>query len=352
MFKSARLKLTGWYLLIVMLISLFFSGLIYIGTIRELERGFRWGEIRLKARELDVPLPQHFSGRFEDLPPRLREGAPRFLLGEDLETAKKRLGLQLLVLNGFILIFSAGASWFLAGKTLRPIEQALEEQKRFVADASHELRSPLTALKTSMEVALRDKKMATKEAKKILKENLEEVDGLQSITDNLLSLAKYQRADKDFVFEKVSLDKIVERAAKTVRPLAKKKGVTLKLKIGDLALMADKPSLEKMMTIFLDNAIKFTPEGGKVTVSAKRDKKYVFIKVKDTGIGIPKKDLAHIFDRFYQVDKSRSKIDVPGYGLGLSLAKRIIEIHKGSVNVSSMVGKGTTFTIKLPLKHS
>lgn len=352
MFKSARLKLTLWYLLIVMLISLFFSGLIYIGTIRELERGFRWGEIRLKARELDVPLPQPFSGRFEDLPPGLREGTPHFLLGEDLETAKRRLGLQLLMLNGSILIFSAGASWFLAGKTLGPIEQALEEQRRFVADASHELRTPLTALKTSIEVALRERKITTKEAKKILKENLEEVDGLQSMTDNLLSLAKYQRANKDFVFEKVSLNKIVEKAAKTVRPLARKKGVTLKMKIKDLTLIADEPSLEKMMTVFLDNAVKYTPKGGKVMISAQKNKKYVLIKIKDTGVGIPKEDLPHIFDRFYQVDKSRSKIDAPGYGLGLALAKRIIEIHKGKVEVKSKLNKGTTFTIRLPLKHS
>lgn len=352
MFKSARLKLTSWYLLIIMLISVFFSAIIYVGAVRELERGFRRAELRLRAEELDIPLPQRFSDLPEDLPLRLREISPRFFFVEDLEAAKRRIGLQLLMINGLILVISAGAGYFLAGKTFKPIERAMEEQKRFVADASHELRTPLTALRTSMEVALRDKKIKAKEAKRILKENLEEVDGLQSITDSLLSLAKYQRADKDFVFEKVSLDKIVERAAKTVRPLAKKKDITLKLKIGDLNLMADKPSLEKMMTIFLDNAVKYTPKGGKVSVSAKKDKKYVLIKIKDTGIGISKKDLSHIFDRFYQVDKSRSKIDIPGYGLGLALAKRIIEIHKGSASVSSTVGKGTTFTLKLPLKHS
>ena len=105
------------------------------------------------------------------------------------------------------------------------------------------------------------------------------------------------------------------------------------VRAGDLIFVADKPSLEKMITIFLDNAIKYTPRGGKVTISAKKDKKYVLIKIKDTGIGIPEEDLPHIFDRFYQVERSRSKIDAPGYGLGLALAKRIIEIHKGNVYV-------------------
>lgn len=352
MFKSARLKLTLWYLLIIMMISVSFSIAMFFSVSREMERGFRRAEMRYRAGELGLSLPQPLPERLEELHPQLEELRPRFFSTEDIREARQKVALRLLMINGMILIVSSVAGYFLAGKTLQPIEEAMEEQKRFVADASHELRTPLTALKTSIEVALRDRKITTKQAKKMLKENLEEVDGLQSMTDNLLSLAKYQRVDKNFVLEKISLGKIVERAAKTVRPLAKKKGVALKLKVEDLTFMADRPSLEKMLTIFLDNAVKYTPKGGKVTVSAEKDKKYVLIKVKDTGIGIPKKDLPHIFDRFYQVDKSRAKIDVPGYGLGLALAKRIIEIHKGSVNVSSAVGKGTTFTIKLPLKHS
>lgn len=352
MFKSARLKLTGWYLVIIMLISIFFSALIYLGTVQELERGFRQAELRFRAEELGIPLPQSFSGRPEDLPPRLREETPRFFFVEDLEATKRRLVLNLLVMNGVILGVSALASYFLAGKTLQPLEEALEEQKRFVADASHEFLTPLTALKTSMEVALRDKKINLKEAKKVIKSNLEDIEGLQSLSTNLLNLAHYQSNGQNLTFKEVDIKELIERVSRKILPLAKEKNIELVMKIRKQTILINEESLEEMMLIFLDNAVKYTPRKGKVLIKTKTDKKYLLIEVKDTGVGIAKKDIPHIFDRFYRVDQSRSKTRVAGFGLGLSLAKRIIEIHKGSVEVVSVVGKGTTFTIKLPLKHS
>ena len=352
MFKSARLKLTFWYLLIIMLISALFSVAIYIGLTRELERGFRRAEIRFKAEELDIPLPRPWPLQPENLDPRLRELRPRFFLVEDLEAAKKKLVLNLLMVNGVILGLSALASYFLAGKTLKPIEVAMEEQKRFVADASHEFRTPLTALKTSMEVALRDKKMSLREAREVIKSNLEDIDGLQSLSNKLLSLAHYQDNGRNLVFEDVDIAEVIKKAYKKILPLAKEKSINIKLEVENQPIQANAESLEEMMLIFLDNAVKYTPEKGKVTVTTKTDKKYLFIEVKDTGIGIAKEDIPHIFNRFYRVDKSRSKINVPGFGLGLSLAKRIIEMHKGRVEVISEVGKGTTFIIRLPLKHS
>ena len=351
MFKSARLKLTGWYLAIIMLISVSFSGVIYLRMAKELERGFRRAELRFKAEELDISLPRRFSDRHEDLPPRLREITPPFLFVEDFQAAKKSLALNLLMINGTILIISAGAGYFLAGKTLKPIEIAMEEQKRFVADASHELRTPLSALKTSIEVALKDKKMAAKEARKVLASNLEEVDHLQSLSDDLLSLASHQNNNNNLSFKKVGLKKIIENAYKKIKPLAKKKNIKAVIDLGtkDLALQGDEKSLEKVVLIFLDNAVKYTPDGGKVTVAARPDKKNVLIKIKDAGIGIPKKDLPHIFERFYRVDQSRTKTKIDGFGLGLSMAKKIIELHKGSIKAESILGKGTSFTIKLPL---
>jgi len=352
MFKSARLKLTGWYLLIIMMISVFFSAVIYLGTVRELGRGFRRAELRLKAEELGIPLPGRFSDRPEDLPARLREISPRFLFVEDLKTVKERLALNLLMLNGAILLISAGAAYLLAGKTLAPIEEALEEQKKFVADASHELRTPLTALKTSMEVALRDKKLSSPEAKKVIKSNLEDIDGLQSLSNNLLNLANLQNNGQNFVLENVNFAQVVENACRKILPLAKEKNMKIKVKVKKQNIQANREGLEEMMLIFLDNAVKYTPRSGKVSVFTKSDKKNFFIEIKDTGIGIPKKDLPHIFDRFYRADQSRSKNNVQGFGLGLSLAKRIIGIHRGSVEVASTLGKGTTFTVKFPFRHS
>jgi len=135
-------------------------------------------------------------------------------------------------------------------------------------------------------------------------------------------------------------------------PLAKEKNIEIKAKVKKQNIQANRESLEEMMLIFLDNAVKYSFPKGKVMVKTKIDKKHLILEIKDMGIGIAKKDIPQIFDRFYRVDQSRSKENIPGYGLGLSLAKRIIEIHKGSVAVSSALGKGTAFTIKLPLGRS
>lgn len=352
MFRSARLKLTGWYLLIIMFISLLFTGLIYQGIRSELETSYRQAELRLRAQELGIRLPPRIPPHFERMRPEFQDITPRPALLADLQAIKQRVIFFLLLINGMILVVSGGAGYFLAGKTLEPIEEAMEEQKRFVADASHELRTPLTALKVSTEVALRDKELSTKEARKALKSNLEDVDSLQALTDNLLSLAQYEKGDNDFVFEQVNLAEIIENAHKKILPLAKKKYITIEIGAVGAIIEADKTSLEKMMLIFLDNAVKYTPKKGQAIVTANQDNKHVFIQIKDTGTGIDQKDIHHIFDRFYRVDQSRSKSKIPGFGLGLSMAKKIIDLHKGSIDVSSILDQGTTFTIRLPLKQS
>jgi len=349
MFKSARIKLTAWYLLIIMVISLSFSGVIYHQVCLELEKGFRRVDLRHRAEELGIPLPRFIPSRPEDLPLRLREMAPRYFFVEDLEEAKKRLILNLVMTNGIILAVSALAGYFLAGKTLRPIEDALEEQKRFVADASHELRTPLTALKTSLEVFLRDKKITLNQAKDLIKDNLEEVNSLQSLSNNLLSLAHYQSNGQSLEFKEVEIAKVIEKVAKKISPLTGQKEIKLKIEAKNQSVSANEEGLAEMLLIFLDNAVKYTPKGGRVTMTTVTSGRWLEIKIKDTGVGIAKGDLPHIFDRFYRADQSRSKEKVSGFGLGLSLAERIIEIHKGKVEVTSILGKGTTFTIKLPL---
>ena len=251
--------------------------------------------------------------------------------------------------NGVILLFSGVGGYYLAGRTLQPIESALEEQKRFVADASHELKTPLTALQTSIEVALRDKKLNLKNARKILKESLDDIGNLTSLSNNLLILARMQSNDQSLVLQKVEMKNLIEEVIKKFKPMAKKKGVSIKLKTKNEKFRADKNSLFKLMAILVDNAIKYTPKGGKVTISSKKVGKWLEIKVKDTGVGISEKDLPHIFERFYRANSSRSKTDTDGFGLGLSIAKRIVELNKGTIKVESKVGKGSTFAIKLPL---
>ena len=352
MFRSARLKLTGWYLLIIMLISLLFSVVICKGISSELEVGYRRAELRLRAEELGIKLPRHIPRHLEELRPEFKNMTPRAALLADLQATRRRVILFLLLTNGMILVISGGAAYFLAGKTLEPIEEALEEQKRFVADASHELRTPLTALKASTEVALRDKKLSTKEARKALESNLEDVNSLQILADNLLSLAQYEKGNSDFVFGQVNLAEVIEKAHKKIHPLVKKKNIAVRIGAVDVAFGANEESLGKIMLIFLDNAVKYTPRKGEVVVTAHQDSKHVFIEIRDSGMGINQEDIRHIFDRFYRVDQSRSKTRVLGFGLGLSMAKKIVDLHKGSVDVSSAPGQGTTFTVKLPLTHT
>lgn len=350
MFHSARLKLTFWYLLIIMFISASFSALIFHEASIELEHGFRRAELRLHAEEMGMHLPRRFSLRREDLRPELQDLAPRFLFIEDLEDAKQALIARLFIINGIIFIASALVSFAMAGKTLAPIEQAMEEQKRFVADASHELRTPLTALKTSIEVALRDKKLSTSQAKNVLKDSIKDIDLLSVLSQKLLHLSQLQQG-LSLNLSKVNLSKISQDVIKKVKPLAKDKGIEIKTDLISVEIEAEKEQIQEMLTVFLDNGIKYTPENGKVFINLTKQKNEAIINISDTGIGISEKHLPKVFDRFYRVNSARANDKVDGFGLGLSLAKKIIKAHKGTVKVKSKVGEGTTFTITLPLKN-
>lgn len=332
MFTRARLKLTAWYLLIIMTVSLSFSAFIYRSVNIEFQS-------RLDAIERRLQLRAHGI-----LPP---SGQDQFFLA-DIEEARERVLAILVYTNFAILVISGAAGYFLAGRTLAPIEDAMDEQKRFVADASHELKTPLTAMQTSTEVALRDKHLPLKEARKVLSENLKDIGSLSQLTNNLLSLARYQYGNH-FKVEPVNLKEIIKEAVRQVAPIAKKKGVKLSIKLKNVQIKGDKESLEKLVTILMDNAVKYTPKGGGVMLNITKKRRRVEIAISDTGIGIKTEDLQNLFERFYRADSSRTKNDAAGFGLGLSIAKRIAELHGGEISAKSTVGKGSTFTVALPL---
>ena len=269
------------------------------------------------------------------------------VLIEDLNEARWQVLIILIYANGTILFFSSLAGYYLAGKTLHPIEQAVEEQKRFIADASHELKTPLTALRTTIEVGLRDKKLSLKNAKTLLNENLESLESIQNLLSNLLHLAIFETNNKVTISE-FDLSKTIKSEVKKFSPLAKEKDIKIIHKILKfITIKSDEDKIRKLLSILIDNAIKYTKKGD-ITISASHLRRSVIIKVKDTGIGISKKDLPHIFDRFYRADSSRSKLEADGYGLGLCLANRIVKELKGKISVVSEPNKGSTFTIKLP----
>jgi signal transduction histidine kinase len=268
---------------------------------------------------------------------------------ELIEWAKLRVLEALFSINVIILFLSALSGYFLAGRTLKPIKNMLDEQNRFITDASHELNTPLTALKTSLEVNLRNKQLNLEQAKEVLQSNLEDVNSLQSLSEDLMGVVMYQKQNNNFKISKINLQVVINASLGQVRALAEKKRLNIKTNITKTFIMGDEKSLIELFVILLDNAIKYSANKTTINVSIEKENSLVFVKVKDNGVGIRKEDLPHIFDRFYRADRSRTKQKINGYGLGLSIAKRIVTLHNGSVKVESEVGKGSIFTITFPI---
>ena len=337
MFKNARIKLTVWYLLIIMLISVSFSTVIYRALTHEFERFERLQRYRIERR---------FYNESHTMP-NIRERFPLPLDPELIKETRNRLGLMLVLINAGILVISGGLGYFLAGRTLEPIKEMVDEQNRFISDSSHELRTPLTSLKTAMEVALRDKKLSLQKSKKLISENIAEVNKLQSLSDQLLRLAQYEKPNGNLKFEKVSLVKIIEEAVRKIAPLAKQKQISIKKDLKEIEINGNKDSLIDLFVILLDNAVKYSASQKIIEIKTEKTDGYVMASVKDQGIGVSEKDLPHIFDRFFRADSARSKNKTDGYGLGLSIAKKIVEAHRGTISAESKLGNGSIFTVRL-----
>ncbi|HXX63856.1 MAG TPA: ATP-binding protein [Bacteroidota bacterium] len=231
---------------------------------------------------------------------------------------------------------------------IRRLRDSFAQVRQFSADASHELRTPLTIVRGEIELALRTPK--TPEAyRRILESTLEEILRLTSIIDNLLTLAKADRGAYQADFSEVNLKALVEELYEDGTILAAEKGITVTLHSGPaIMLVADRVRLRQLFLNLIDNAIKYTPPGGTVTLALERQDGLAVVRVSDSGIGIPEADQGRIFDRFYRVDKARSR-EMGGAGLGLSIAKWIAELHRGTISVESVQQKGSVFTVSLPL---
>lgn len=330
MFRSALIKLTLIYLTIIMAISLFFSLMVYSLATREINFNLTRQQNMLERRP-------PFRGIFDD---------PEILLEREMQLneGRRRIIFGLLNTNLAILVAAGGASYFLAKRTLKPLEKAHESQSRFSSDASHELRSPLAAMRAEIEVALREKNLTHDEAKKLLSSNLEELGKLTALSEGLLQLAR----DNGISQKPVSVSSFVDEAVGKAEKSAKDKKITITKDIEDVQVLGDKQSLVQLLGILLDNAVKYSSKGKKIEVTAKKHHKEVEIAVKDQGQGVRSTDLPHIFDRFFRADASRNK-KVEGYGLGLSIAQKIVDLHHGKIEATSEPKKGSTFIVKLPI---
>jgi heavy metal sensor kinase len=312
---------------------------------------------------------------------------------EGVDTALTRASNLLLILTPSVFFVALLGGWLLVGRSLKPVDDmtqaalAIESKRldvrivsprtdneisrlasalnamlarldtsfrqieRFTADASHELKTPLTSMRGVAEVALMGKK-EPEEYEQVLYSIIQEVDRLTAIVNNLLLLS---RADADQVRlrqEPLSLDELALEIFEKMEPLARQKNIRLDIaEMEEVNLLGDSLWLNQLLRNLLQNAINYTPEGGSVLLSIKyepaTEPPYAVIGVQDTGVGIPKEHIPHLFDRFYRVDSGRSR-DQGGSGLGLNIVRWVTEAHQGTVHVESEVGKGTTFTVRLP----
>ena len=327
LFESATLRLTGWYVLLLMMLSLLFSLLLFNVASHEFDRALgpnRPGELRLFIDDDQVVA--------------IRQ--------QRVADSNNRLIVSLVFFNLAVLVGGTALSYLLARRTLRPVEEAHEAQTRFASDAAHELRTPLTVMQTEIEVGLRDTKATKQQHQAILESTLDEVERLRTLTDRLLLLAGQQ----EMPLGPVEIEDVVVEAVTHAVPLAQSKNIEVDNQVGQLRVIAHRDSLVNVLDILIDNAIKYSPEKTAVTIQSKVSEKWGEISVSDHGIGIAPEEHDKIFERFYRSDTSRTKEHVDGHGLGLSLAKRLVDEMGGEIVVASDSDKGATFTVRLPLQ--
>jgi len=328
---STTARLAASYLAIIMVLSISFSFVLYKTSVHELGR--------------QIPPVSMFNPEQPDPSEGLEY---HHFFDRRIEEGRGHLQGRLILLNLVVLGAGAGLSYYLARRTLQPIESAMDAQSRFVTDASHELRTPLTAILTGNEVAQRKPNLTLKQAKDTIKSNTEEIIKLQGLTDGLLSLAA-QDINGPPIRQPVSLQDITGEAMNRVLAAAQAKHISIEDKVPDIKVSGDQAKLTQVATILLDNAVKYSPEKSTVYIEGHDKDGHGSLSVKDDGIGIAADDLPRIFDRFYRADPARTKPAADGYGIGLSIARKIIDQHHGRITVSSALGEGSTFTIQLPL---
>lgn len=325
---TSRLALT--YLAIIMLMSIGFSIVFYNTSIHQLNR--------------QLPPGSFYGSNFMEID--LRHNVDQFLR-DRIDESRQALLKRIISLNLLVLASGGLVSYYLARRTLRPIEESVEAQSQFVSDAAHELRTPLTAIQASNEVALRKPKLSLSEAKRLIEQNTGDIIKLKQLSDGLLQLALKDNNSLDLV--SVSLQDAALEAMNLVVGLAQAKKITVNDEVPDVAVAADKQSLVQALVALLDNAIKYSEPNTTIKLDAQTKGKYAYLNVRDQGMGIRAAHLPHIFQRFYRADRSRSKLQQDGYGLGLAIAETLIRRQHGEVSASSFLGKGSVFTIKLPL---
>lgn len=334
-FQSATLKLTAWYLTIIMVISITFSIVIYQINYREISSRLENLQHSI-IDDIDIPAP--FNSYFDTYIAKTNNP----LLYESKQASAQMI-LSLVYIN--IVVFIAGGlgAYILARRTLRPIAEMHEAQSRFTTDASHELRTPLSAMKAELEVYLRDNNLTIEEARELLDSNLEEVNKLIKLSEMLLQLARldHDKLEVSTIDLPVLLEELIKRYPKEQDRFSitsRKKATTA----------ANEAAIHELMGILIDNALKYSPPKSTIFIRIFEQRGQIGFEIKNSGKKIAEETLPRLFDRFFRADSSRTNSAKNGYGLGLSIAKKIIDVHHGELTVSS-TDEFTTFTFYLPV---
>lgn len=272
---------------------------------------------------------------------------------DDMTMAQNTLHglLTALCIVGIIcLALSFFSSAFMAERAMLPIQKALQQQKEFLSDASHELRTPLAVMQTNLDIVLNTPSDTVASQKRWLDNIQEEATQMAKLINSLLFLARVDSQEQQMETKAFDLASTMIQAVRSFEPLAASRAVNLLVDAGpQIIVQGDEAKIKQVVCILMDNALRHTPSGGQITLRLTPKGSRTLLTVADSGEGIAPAYLDKIFDRFYQVDQSRSK---GGAGLGLAIAKWIVEKHHGIIQVASTPGIGTTFTIQIPVKCS
>lgn len=323
LFSNSIINLTIIYTLILAIILFLSSSIIYTNFSSRLNRRFA-------------------------LPPRSAEFMQN--VSPTPDEVREDLINTLFAMNSLLLLAASLLSYWLAKITLKPIAKAYDKQREFLSDASHELRTPLSILQIELENELNDTKFITKDQ---IQSHLEEVNRMNKIVNNLLTLSRLDEDKKTLPtsITEINLNHFINELVKRLSILANKQQIKLTLippnQENDLIIISDIYLLEQIINNLLINAILYNQPNGQITIKLNKLANYVSIEITDTGIGIHPNDLKNIFERFYRVDKSRSR-QTGGSGLGLSIVYAAVTKLGGSINIDSELNKGTTIKLKIP----
>ena len=334
--KSEVNRLTLSYLAVIMTLSLIFTGIIYLLSTASLNRPLLPSEEENSSVSMEAPEFEEHSF----------ENTFRKRLERRDNTTRLTIIYSLVGFNLGIFVIGIFVSRSLAKLTLAPIERAMMKQTQFIFDASHELKTPLTAMLVRNEVALRKKSLPEEKAREVIEKNIEEILKMKELTASMLDVAR-ENGEPEKLTE-IDVPEFLADLQEKLAPIARGRGVKIETEMNlgkNLRASAAKNTLEQILTIFADNAMKYSGEKI-IYLRAGRRGKNVAFSVKDNGAGVKKEDQKRIFERFYQVDAARTRTeDKTSHGLGLAIAKNLAERQGYKIVLRSSEGRGAEFEV-------